>query len=238
MPKHRLVSLYAKIVKYPPACPKRGRGAMRITHHTKRGTIIYECVEYITPDDLEKLYVLLYLSQHQEVKKLSDSLIISSVHIHEIRKMTRCHNDQFILNSLKRMRSLTVTSISRVTQTVLITGLIHEVVYDMRTGWISVTWNYQFYVACLKNSWRLNLSLYVSLSRTAKNLYSFLSCNSGSLFSEDMLMERIVLRAHRRDVAKRSLIKALDELKDANVVQGYEIRKDGYKLIHIQRHAR
>ncbi|MFN3480978.1 MAG: hypothetical protein ACK415_11425 [Thermodesulfovibrionales bacterium] len=71
-----------------------------------------------------------------------------------------------------------------------------------------------------------------------KNLYSFLATNSSHEFSEDVLIERSVIMASRRDKARETLKKALNELVQYGVIKSYAPLKRNKTWVFIIRRPR
>lgn len=115
MRKDDKVNIYRRILKYPPFAVGKKSGAMAIIHHTKNGKVVARSAEYVTTEDAEKLYCILYIAQKNNTVKTINvtdkdfgDIIRIDVLINDIKKITNNHDEQSILNSINRLQSLDI----------------------------------------------------------------------------------------------------------------------------------
>lgn len=233
------VKLYYRLLKYPLALAKRRPGPMRICYNLGNGGhVTIESPEVITGEDLEKMYAAIYIAQKGTRKSIveDDKTVTIGLLMFDIAKITNNHNYKHIINSIKRISKVTITYSDSDQKKGGITHLLYEAKWDETTGEVEITFNRKFYYACLKQALTLNLDMYVKLSDTEKNLYSFIISNSSSVFSEDLLTSRAGIQAARSDKARSILTKTLDGLVAKKVITAYSReKKDGKWLYTLQK---
>lgn len=226
------IDIYRRIPRYPPFLLRRRPGPMRIEHTLPNGgKVISYCPEAITTEDGEKLFAIMYLASQYGVKEWACGgieVVVSSFPIRELRQITNCHDDQYLIRTLEKLRGLTITYHFPHGQCAVL-GIIHEVKWDNN---ISVLINKRFYdLSCMKKL-TISYSLYRELSPTAKNLYLFLSSSPNTSFLLQTVIQRVGISCTRPDNERTKLIRALKEL----VRHGYLVRfyvHDGQ--LHIQK---
>lgn len=215
------IDIYRRILRYPPFLLRRQPGPMRIEYSLPNGgKVVTHCSEAITTEDGEKLFAVMYLASQYGVKEWACDgieVVVSSFPIRELRQITNCHDDQYLITTLRKLRGLTITYIFPDGQRAVL-GIIHEVKWDHNT--ISVLLNQKFYELCTRKKLTISFSLYQRLSPTAKNLYLFLSSSPNSKLELNTLVQRIGIQCTRPDNIRTKLIRALREL----VRHGYLVR--------------
>ena len=244
--KDNKVNIYRRVLKYPPFSAGKKSGAMEIIHNTKKGKVIATAHEWITTEDAEKLYNIIYIAQTNKQVKIINidddklkNIIKININIKDIKKLTNNHNESKILDSIRRLKTLVITY-QELIKNKLITekaiSIIIEYDFDARTGILTLYLNKEFYEACENKNLAINLDIYNKLTATSKNLYSFLATNSGNIFTEDLLIERLVILNKRKCDNQTAIKKALLELKSEHIIKDFKIvKKDSKRLINIDK---
>jgi hypothetical protein len=242
------VSIYRRILKYPPFAVRKKSGAMLITHNTAHGKVVARAVEYVTTEDAEKLYCIIYIAQKNNTvtaipvsdKDFGD-IIRVDVEIKDIKKIVNSHDETSILNSINRLQSLDITYFELEKKKIVSQIGIHPLLkylFQSGTGILTLFLDKNFYNACNDKALQIDISKYSKLSATGKNLYGFIASNSGEIFTESLLIERAVIQAERKDKAQNSLKKALNELKKEYIINNFKIeKKDGIRQIVIEKYS-
>lgn len=243
------VSIYRRILKYPPFAVSKKSGAMLITHHTKNGKIVARAAEYITTEDGEKLFCIMYIAQkNNTVKTISVSdedfgnIIRIDVLIKDIKKIVNSHDERSILNSISRLLSLDITYFETSKNKIISETGIHPLLkysFQAQTGVLTLFFDKNFYNACNDKELQIDISKYSKLNATGKNIYSFIASNSGNLFNENLLLERAVINTQYKFKAQQMLKKSLNELKKEFIIKDFQIiKKDGERQVIIDKYAK
>ena len=231
------IDVYRRVLKYPPVAAKRRPGPMKIQHILNdAGTVMVEAPEYVTSEDLEKLYAVMYVSRIKgEVVYYEDVKSVKvRVHISSIRNICCAHDDKYIHDALQRVTKLTISFVFGKKYVTM--HLLNRVEFDPSIGIITAYIDYDFYKRCVYEPLRLSVDTYCTLSPIAKNLYSFLVSNTANIFHENTLIERAVIQTSRTDKAQAMLRKALNELVSCGVIASYHRTKsNGQWIITIAR---
>ena len=249
MSQRKTVDLYRRILKYPPFATGKRTGYMNITHVTNHGKVVARAVEYVTSEDAEKLFCVIYFAQKNKTVKvipISDdefgNVIRIDIQIKDIKKIINNHDEKSIINAINRLQSLDVTYFETAKGKVISQIGIHPLLryrFIMETGSLTLFLDPIFYESCKEKSLTIDLGKYSSLSPTGKNLYGYISSNSSNSFTENKLIERMVVSAKRKDKAQGMLKKALMELKENHIIKNFKIeKKDAVRLINIERQGR
>jgi hypothetical protein len=242
----KFVNIYRRVLKYPPFAAGKKSGAMLITHNTKEGKIIATAHEWITTEDGEKLYNIMYIAQKNKQVKIINiddnklkNIIRIDVNIKDIKKLTNNHNESKILDSIRRLKTLVITY-QEISKNKIITekaiNIIIQYDFDAKSGILTLYINREFYLACENKNLTINLSIYNKLTATSKNLYSFIATNTGTIFTENLLIERAVIFNKRQCDNQTAIKKALSELKNEHIIKNFIIsKKDGKRLINIDK---
>lgn len=247
--KRKNVDLYRRILKYPPFATGKRTGHMNITHLTKYGKVVARAVEYVTSEDAEKLFCAIYIAQKNKAIKVisvSDNdfgnIIRIDIQIQDIKKLVNNHDEKSIIKAINRLQGLDVTYFETKENKIISQIGIHPILkyhFAQESGGLTLFLDPSFYEACKEKSLTIDLNKYNSLSPTGKNLYGYISSNSSDIFNEDLLIERAVIQALRKDKAQGILKKALAELKNNHIISNFKtIKKDGHRLINIERESK
>ena len=242
------VSIYRRILKYPPFAIGKKTGAMQIIHHTANGKVVARAVEYVTTEDAEKLFCIIYISQkNNTVKTISVSdknfgnIIRIDVNIKDIKKIVNSHDERSILNSINRLQSLDITYFETSKNKIISEIGIHPLLkysFQAQTGILTLFLDKNFYNACNDKALQIDISKYSKLSATGKNLYGFIASNSGEIFTESLLIERAVVQASRKSEEQRAIKRALSKLKKEYIIKDFKIeKKDGQRQIIIEKYS-
>jgi len=233
-----LVDIYRRVLKYPPVATKRKDGPMKIQHNVNGGSVIIEAPEYVTSEDLEKLYAAMYVCRDKGRVVQSDTTksVRLTMHVSTIRIVTNCNDDSYIHESLKRMAKLTITYTRD--KKYIVMHLVNRAEFDPATGILDLYIDQDFYNRCIEEPLSISIDTYCSLSPTAKNLYSFLASNSANVFLEDTLIERAVIQTPYHYKAQAILKKTLDELVVKHIIKAWKrYKKNGKWHIEIDRYS-
>lgn len=238
--KKTTVEVYNKLLKYPPFASKRLVGTMKIVHNLAGGKSITTIApEYVTTEDAEKLYILCFFAQKNKSYHIIETenfgkIVELSAEINDIRKMSNNNNDEHIINSLKRIKQITIHFEFKNKKRS--TGVIHDIIYDPKTGKINVLMSVKMFNNFANKALTLDIANYAKMTPGTKNLYSFIISNSGDKFKEDLMIERAVIQAGRKDTAQRILKENLNELKENHIIIDFEItKKDRKRYINIRK---
>jgi len=236
-----LLDIYRRVLKYPPVATGRKDGPMKIRHDVDRGSIVIEAPEYVTSEDLEKLYVAMHITQNGN-GKITRSDIAKTVkiqlHVSSLRAITRCNDDFYIRDALQRVAKITITYDNHADKKYIVMHILNRAELDEKTGIINLYLDSDFYNRCIEEPLSINIDTYCSLSPTAKNLYSFLISNSASVFLEDTLIERAVIQTQYRYNAQKILKKTLNELMLKHVIKAWRrFKKKKQWYIEIDRYS-
>ena len=242
------VSIYRRILKYPPFAVKKKSGAMEIIHHTKNGKVVARAAEYVTTEDAEKLFCIIYIAQKNNTVKTVNvndkdfgDIIRIDVEIKNIKKITNNHDERSVLNSIDRLQNLSITYFELEKNKIISQIGIHPLLkykFEANTVLLTLYLDKNFYEACDSKALQINISKYAKLGNTAKNLYGFIATNSGDIFTEDLLAERAVIqnKNSRKCEIQRGIKRALTELKAEHIIKDYSLtKKDGIRFISIER---
>ena len=238
------VSIYRRILKYPPFAVGKKTGAMQIIHHTKNGKVVARAAEYVTTEDAEKLFCIIYIAQKNNTVKAVNvndkdfgDIIRVDVEIKDIKKLTNNHDERSVLNSIYRLQNLSITCFELEKKKIAGQIGIHPILkysFKADTGVLTLFLDKNFYNACDNKALQIDIVKYSKLSATAKNLYTFIATNSGDVFTEDLLIERVVIQTERKDNSQKLLKKALNELKKEYIIKDFNItKKNKERLISI-----
>lgn len=238
------VSIYRRILKYPPFAVSKKAGAMQIIHNIKNGKIVARAAEYVTTEDAEKLFCIIYVSQKNNTVKaiaVKDAdfgdIIRIDVEIKDIKKLTNNHDERSILNSIYRLQSLDITYFEFEKKKIISQVGIYPILkysFKAETGVLTLFLDKNFYNACDNKALQIDISKYSKLSATTKNLYTFISTNSGDVFYESLLIERAVIKSSRKCESQRAIKRALLELKKEYIIKDFNItKKNKERLIAI-----
>ena len=240
--KTKKVDIYRRLLKYPPFVVSRKAGAMTIKHKLKEGEITATCAEHVTTEDAEKLYALCYVVQKNKTYKIIktdkfDEIAELTTNIWEIRKLTNCNDDMYIYKAIDKITGVKISyNFGKKKSS---THIIHAVKFNQATGEINVLMPLQMFKNFQIKTLSINIEKYSKLSATAKNLYGYLSSNSGILFNENLLIERTTIQAKRKDNAQKFLKTALNELKKEFAIKDFKItKKDGERQIIIDKYSK
>ncbi len=243
------VSIYRRVLKYPPFAVSKKSGAMLITHNTAHGKVVARAVEYVTTEDAEKLFCIMYISQkNNTVKTISVSdkdfgnIIRIDVNIKDIKKIVNSHDETSILGSIRRLQNLDITYFEIEKKKTISEVGIHPLLkysFQAQTGILTLFLDKNFYNACNDKTLQIDISKYSKLSATGKNLYGFIASNSGEIFTESLLIERAVIQASRKSEEQRAIKRALSELKKEFIIEDFKItKKDGERQIIIDKYSK
>lgn len=232
-----VVNIYRGVLKYPPFSVQKKHGSMRIVHHLSGGgEVICEAIHAVTVNDAEKIFAAVFYSQN--VVEGEMGTLRGTVKMQDIRRITGCNDDAAILVALRRAAGLVITCKYEATKTMTVTHLIHKIVYRKDEGQVDVLFDTDFYNACREKGLMLDLETYCGLSPTAKNLYSFLTTNSGDKFRSKLLIERSCIFAKRHSNARKSLFRSLNELRDRGIINSFSVEKeDRVDFVCIEKEA-
>jgi len=234
---NNIVKVYRRLVKYPPWALKRRPGPMKIRHKLEGGYAEYTAPEYVTVEDGEVLYAVLYLSQHGQTT-LETTVIqnfkVAAITTYDymIMKVLNTHNRERVLDSLKKLRQLTI-SYNFNNGARFITGLVHSIKYNPASGKISILFPHELWQAFIEKTLSINYIEYLSLSPASKNLYSFLCSNTGDIFTEDLLIERSCIEASRKDKSQNILKSALQDLVARHIIKSFFIFRCETKVRYV-----
>jgi hypothetical protein len=238
--ENKNVNIYRRLLKYPPFAVSRKGGAMIISHKLKNGKeIISTAAEYVTVEDAEKLYALCYIAQMNKSYRIINTekfgkMAEITVFIWDVRKLTNCHNDGYIYQALDRITGVKVRY--NFVKNISTTHIIYAANFNQDTGEINVLMDLNMFKNFTEKSLTIDIEKYTSLTPVAKNLYGFIATNPSNIFKENTLIERAVIQAKRRNKAQDILKKALNKLKEANIIQDFKItKKEGKRIIEIER---
>jgi len=211
---------------------------MKIKHIVNGGSVVIEAPEYVTSEDLEKLYAAMYVCRDKGKVVQSDTMksVRLTMHVSTIRIVTNCNDDSYIHEALKRLAKLTITYTRDKKYVVM--HLVNRAEFDPATGILDLYIDSDFYNRCINEPLSLALDIYCTLSPTGKNLYSFLISNSADTFLEDTLIERAVIQVQYRYNAQKILKKTLNELVSKHVIKAWErYKKNGQWYVEIDRYS-
>lgn len=219
------ISIYHRLLKYPPFAVKTQQGTMKIVHQMRNGGKVEALApQSVTTLDAEKLYIAILNGKFWKRLKVGHSdVILLCVFIYDLAKRTKNNDYYSIIRSLERISTMTISySGNGIRET---THLLHRVYYDKRTGYVEMLVDYKFYVYCKEKGLKLNIEKYTLLDPITKNLYCYIISNSGSRFREETLINRINIRSSRKDGDQFKLRKSLQELKDKHIIKDFSIQK-------------
>ncbi len=226
------LKVYRRLLKYPPFVPwRQGNDPMTIIHHLKRQIrITITAPEPVTVSDAEKLYSSIYCSDNIKDGEETVNFITK---ISKIHKLTNCNNDGYIVSALERITKLTIKYEDK-KKKIIVFHIIDKVEFDPATGILSIRMPKDTYYAFRDRALTINLKNFINLKPGAKNLYGFFISNSGKKFREDLLIERAVITAARKDNVQVILKRSLVELKNNYIIKSFEItKKSGQRYINI-----
>lgn len=241
--ENKNVNIYRRLLKYPPFALSRGKvGAMIIKHKLKNGKeIIATAQEYVTVEDAEKLYTLCYIAQKNKNYNIINTekfgkMAEITVFMWDIRKLTNCHDDNYINSALNRIAGIKIQyNFSKRNST---THIIYASNFNEDTGEINVLMDINMFKNFAEKSLTIDIEKYNSLPPVGKNLYGFIATNTSNIFKENTLIERTVIQAKRKNKAQDILRKAITELKNNNIIKNFKIeKKDGQRFIKIERQS-
>ena len=241
--KNKNVNIYRRLLKYPPFAVSRGKGgAMIIKHKLKNGKeIISTAPEYVTVEDAEKLYTLCYIAQENKNYNIINTekfgkMAEITVFMWDIRKLTNCHDDNYINSALNRIAGIKIQyNFSKRNST---THIIYASNFNEDTGEINVLMDINMFKNFAEKSLTIDIEKYNSLTPVAKNIYGFIATNPSNIFRENILIERAVIQSKRKNKAQDVLKGALTKLKEKKIIQDFKIiKKDGQRFIKIERQS-
>ncbi len=234
------VEIYRRFLKYPFGLPKRKGISHYVKHILNNGRIEYKAPDPIGTEDTEVLYTLFTLIQQgktmitlSNTEKIPVTCVETTVQ--DIAKELNTHNYQRVLDSLRRLKGLSMHCYYGKKKEVHI-NIIYRIEYFRDTGGIRILIAEEIYRALMNKTLTISYDTYIDLSPTAKNLYTYLTTNSGDTFKEDTMIERAVILASRKCDAQVKLREAVDDLKNNGIIRDYSRRKkDGTWYITIDR---
>ena len=232
---NKKVKIYRRLLKYSPFAPRRKDGVMKIIHHLK-GNRRIEAVaaEYVSVSDAEKLYVAIYIANKTKNVSMDGSQALFSVFIKDIKKACSINNENYIFEALKRITQITISYYFFKNKKVF--HIINEVDFNSETAVVKIKMPLETFQAFQEKAANIDIRKYIELKPVSKNLYGYISSNSGNTFRENLLIERTASGATRKDKAQNIIRESFAELKNSHIINDFKIvKKDGQRYINIEK---
>ena len=240
--KNKTVDVYRRLLKYPPFAVSRKAGTMTIKHKLKHGgEITAACLEHVTTEDAEKLYALCYIVQKNKTYNIIqtekfDKIAELTANIWDIRKIVNCNDDMYIYKAIDRIAGIKISY--NFGKNKSSTHIIHAVKFNKATGEINVLMPLDMFRNFKTKALNIDIEKYSKVSATAKNIYGYISTNSGNIFNEDLIAERAVIQnnSNRKCEMQRAIKRAFNELKKEHIIKDFQISKiNGKRQIIIDK---
>lgn len=230
--------IYHRLMRFPsfPVSPRQ-----KVIHKTnEKGTVISLC-HGATVEDFEKLLCVLYLIYTGKAKitkaqivtdnQKKDEIIIVSTTLYEIKKISKLHDYNLILESLLKFLNVTLIYDFFNEKTERHEKIFIKPIFKIETDMknIKIYFFRLFFESCLKKSLYFNLSVFLELPAYAKNLYFYLLSNCDkSKFCTSKLLERTLLKYEisQKKYEIQTLKRALGSLQKKQVIKSFEVDRN------------
>ena len=234
------VNVYYKICKYLPfeVTNKRVKGWEHVRALPDGGRIETRAHETITPGDIFVLIAAIKVFQ-DNLKNIIPSvddgkkmLSVSISYSEFAKKYIKNHDRKMLLKILKRLYSYHAfwhEPDGKVTTQ----RYLYDFSLDEGQKNLTLTISKGFADLCNDYGWLVNFEQLQEISSpTARALFIYLSCNTGCEFKQETIehwldMKRGINKAKSASDNKRQILKALDELKSAGIIESHSVSQKG-----------